>query len=135
MEFGELVPLFFLFLCLLVATTLGGTIALVVIRFRVKDRRLAKNIVLAVAAVCAVWFLQPFLQLLYMAFMICRKCPESGFRVTWEVVRSTLEFSARSLICGLPFAYAVAFAIVTPITLAWRSRRNRRDHDLTSPSA
>jgi hypothetical protein len=126
MEFGETIPLFFIGLCLISTTAIGGTIALVAIYFFFKDKQLAKNIFFTVVAVCAVWFLYPLGQLIYGVILICHYCPESSFQFTWEIVLSTLRLSARSLIFGLPCGYIMAFALVVPIILSIRAIRRKQ---------
>jgi hypothetical protein len=71
MEFGNTIPLFFITICLLFFIVLGGTVLLLVIIFGTKDRKLTKNVLLLMAAVCGAWFLLPLVGLVYGAIAVC----------------------------------------------------------------
>jgi len=135
LEFGETIPLLFIFLCALIATPILGTIALFIIRFAFKDRQLTKNIVITILAISILGFIYPFGQLAYAATLTCRACPGSNLRITWDVVVATFKFSAGTLIFGIPCGYLVAFLLIIPATLAIRFVRRNQGADTNQPSA
>ncbi len=75
MEFGALIPLFYMTLCCLVVTPITGLAALLAIRFALRDTALARNIIITVAAVCLLWFIAPLIQLLVVAIIISQNLP------------------------------------------------------------
>ena len=124
MEFGEPLLLLYLILCLQVTAPLFGTVALIVIRFAMKDRQLTRNILYTVAAVGLVWFLWPIAQLIYGAVFICRECPGLVFPTASELILFMLGSSARLLLLfGIPCGFVAAFLVVVPATLVARRLR------------
>jgi hypothetical protein len=126
MDFGTTIPLFFISLCLLFVTWILGTGLVITLIFRVKDRQLTRNVLLTVIAVSTIWFLFPLAQAAYALIRICRDCPDISSFVTFEVLLSTLSFSARTLFFGIPCGYIIAFGLVVPVTLAVRSYKKGR---------
>ncbi len=126
MEFGTAIPLFYLTLCCVLATPIVGLFGTIFIRFSLEDIQLARNIILTVLAVCLLWFLFPFIQVLVAAFMICRTCPDDVFRLTSEMLAATLRFATGLLIPGLATGVLLAFIVVLPVTLLVRRFRGSR---------
>jgi hypothetical protein len=135
MEFPETIVLSLPTYCLIIATAIAGTIGLLLARFVLKDYQLARTLFFATLAIAALGLLYPLGQLLYAAPNVCRYYPETDFHLTWEMVASTLGFSAMLLIPGLPCGYLFASAIALPINLATRSIRGRRSGSRPHSSA
>lgn len=129
MEFGNTIPLFFITICLLFLIVLSGTILLLVIIFGIKDRKLTKNVLLTMAAVCGVWSLLPLVGLVYEAIAVCWSCPEETFHITWDIFLSALGYSARTLFISIPCGYVIAFGLVLPVTLVLRAFRHNEQPD------
>lgn len=129
MEFGNTIPLFFITICLLFLIVISGTVLLLVILFKIKDRRLTRNILLTMAVVCGTWFLFPLVGLVYGAIAVCWYCPEENFYLTWDIFLSTLGYSVRTLFISVPCGYVIAFGLVLPVTFLIRafSRKEQTD--------
>ncbi len=127
MEFGALIPLWYMSMCCMFSTPLVGIGLLIFIRFSRKDVRLAKYILATVVLVCLLWFIFPFGQLIYSYIRICQVCPESTFKLTRELLISTLGYAARlALIPGSASGFIVAYLVVLPTTLIVRKRRKAK---------
>lgn len=113
----------------MIGTPILGTVALIVIRFSINDRQLAKNIFLSVVIISLLWFLYPFIDLLIGTILSCTTCPESTFKLTQEVIFSSFVYAVRSLIPGVACGFVFAFFIVVPITLLFRQLRRKSDTD------
>ena len=132
MEFGNTIPLFFITICLLFLIVIGGTVLFFVIIFRIRDRKLTRNILLTMAAVCGIWFLLPLVGLVYGTIAVCWYCPESNFHITWNIFLSTLGYSMRTLFISIPCGYVIAFGLVLPVTYLGRAFRRNEQHDSSS---
>ena len=136
MEFAEPILLLYLVLCLQITAPLFGTVALILIRFALKDRQLTRNILYTVAAVGLAWLLSPIAQLTYGAVFICRECPGLVFPTVSELIRFMLGSSARLLLLfGIPCGFVVAFLVVVPATLVARRLRHPPTGTPNAPSA
>jgi len=129
MEFGNTIPLFFITICLLFLIVLGGTVLLLVILFGIKDRKLTRNVLLTLVAVCGAWFLFPLVGLAYGAIAACWYCPEENFHITRDIFLSTLGYSVRTLLISIPCGYVIAFGLVLPVTLLARAFRRKEQPD------
>jgi hypothetical protein len=129
MEFGNTIPLFFITICLLFLIVLGGTVLLLVIIFGNKDRKLTRNVLLTLAAVCGAWFLLPLVGLVYGAIAVCWYCPEENFHITWDIFLSTLGYSVRTLFISIPCGYVIAFGLVLPVTFLIRAFSRKEQSD------
>ena len=130
MEFGALIPLWYMTMCCFVVTPLAGLAALAFIRFSLRDIALSKYILATVFLVCLIWFLFPFGQLLYAAIQICRHCPDSTFLPTREILASTFTYAAGLvLIPGTASGFILAFLIVVPTTILVRKSRKKKEDE------
>ena len=135
MEFAEPILLLYFVLCLQLTALLFGTVALLVIRFALKDMQLTKNILYTVGAVALLWFLWPIAQFTYGAVLMCRERPGLVFPTASDLIRSMLGFSARLLTFGIPCGFIVAFLVVVPATLVARRLRHPPAGTPNAPSA
>ena len=126
MEFGTLIPLFYMTMCAIIAIWVVGTGLVVALVFRVKNQQLTRNVLLTVAVISTIWFLYPLALSAYRLLLMCRYCPEDNFRITSGVFLSTLEFSTSTLFFSVPCGYLIAFGLVAPVTLAIRARQERK---------
>lgn len=127
MEFGALIPLFYLGLCFQIFTPIIGVILLIIIRFKLRDQALAKNIFYTLLIVCFTWFLTPIVQLIIGAIQVCRYCPDSTFKITGEIIRDTLLHGLwLALMPGAATGFFVALIIVAPINVIVRARKERK---------
>jgi hypothetical protein len=131
MEFGALIPLFYMGLCFQIFTPIIGVILLLIIRFKLRDQALAKIIFYILLTVSFVWFLIPIVQLIIGAIHICRYCLDSTFRITGEIIRDTLLHGLwLALMPGTATGFLVAFIIVTPINVIVRARKERKTNEI-----
>jgi len=133
LEFGNAIPLFFLTLCCAVTTPIIGVVALVYIRFSLKDTQLAKAILLSVLIVSLLWFAYPIVQLLVATTLIPSDCPGTEFRITPDILGMTLRYASGLLIPGVVSGFLLAFVVVTPITLLVRHLRSRSNMNDQAP--
>ena len=128
MEFGALIPLFYMTLCCLIVAPFAGIAALAFIRFSLRDITLAKYILATVLFICLIWFLFPFGQLLFAAIQICRECPESTFLSTKEILTGTFKYAVYlALLPGTTSGFILAFLIVAPTTILIRKIRSGKE--------
>jgi hypothetical protein len=124
MEFGALIPLYYMMLCCLLGTPVIGIAILIYIRFYLRDLVLAKYILATVLIICLIWFLFPFGQLIYGAISVCQNCPDSDFRITKELIVSVFKYAANlALLQGTASGFLFAFLIVTPTVFIVRKIR------------
>jgi hypothetical protein len=133
MEFGALIPLYYMGLCCLIFSPIFGVILLLIIRFKFNDLTLARNILRTVMIVCFIWFLLPIVELIIAAIQVCRYCPESTFKITGQIfIDAVVTGLWRALIPGAATGFLVAFFIVTPIVVIGRARKERLTNQDTS---
>jgi hypothetical protein len=133
LEFGEIFFLDLLGLCCVNAILIIGIIGLILIRFSLKDRQLARNILITVLVVSFCWFIFPLFQLVYVAIAICKSCPDSVFRIDGEIILMSLRWGIYLLIPGIVSGFLVAFILVVPITLFVRYYRRKKRVIINNP--
>jgi len=128
MEFGALIPLWYMSMCCLFTTPLIGIGLLVFIRFSKKDVKLSKIVLATVLIICFIWFIFPFGQLLYSYFHICTKHPECAFDITNEMFILTLRHATYlALLPGSSSGFLFAYIIVVPTTHFIRKRKKKKE--------
>jgi hypothetical protein len=135
MEFGETIPLFFMTVCCIAVIPIIGFILLALIRFRLRDRQLAKNILLTVLGVGFLSFLLPILQLIWALVLITQDCGcETSFELTpkilTEMFLSSVQFGAFLIYPGIAFGFLIAYCSVLPITLVVRRFKKKTPQSL-----
>jgi uncharacterized membrane protein (DUF373 family) len=121
MEFGALIPLFYISLCCLYTTPIIGIVGWVLIRFSKKDIQLSRNILISVLVITAIWMLYPVVSLFVFSIYSYKVCPDRPFEITSEILRATIGYGLRRILPGLATGFAFAFIIVVPITLLLRN--------------
>ena len=130
MEFGALIPLFYMTMCFFVVTPLVGIVVLAFIRFSLRDTALARNLLAGVLLVCIIWFIFPFGQLLVAAIRICQECPDSDFRITSDVLFNTFRYAFRlALLPGTTSGFILSFLFVVPTTFLLRKRKAKMEEN------
>ena len=131
MEFGETIPLFFMSLCCIAGTPIVGFALLAVIRFKLKDRQLARNIFFTVIILGLLSFLFPVVRFAWSQIVIPRGCGcDSSLIITPEIktemLLSDIQFGAFLIYPGIGLGFILAFFGVVPITLVVRYIKKRK---------
>ena len=124
MEFGALIPLFFITVCLLCSTSIGGAILLLVLFLR-KDKRLAWTLLITLAVVALTWYLVPIISLGVSALQTCVYAPQCSSMYTWELMAGTLVDSLYTFFFSIPCGTVIACGMVLPISLLVSAIRKR----------
>ena len=123
MEFGTLIPLYFLGLGCFIVTPIVGFIILAFIRL--EDKPLARNILITVLGIASVAFLYPILGLILELIYIPLCCPESANLLTSKallvMISATLKAGLFPIIPSLTIGFLIAFIVIVPATLVVRS--------------
>jgi hypothetical protein len=131
MEFGTLIPLFFIMACCIVLIPIAGFTLLAYIRFSLDDTQLAKNIFITVTGVGILSFLFPIVQLIWSLILIrqdshCESSIELTAELVGEIFVSTLGYSTRRILPGVALGFILAICVVLPITLSVRYLKKRK---------
>jgi len=132
MEFGALIPLFYMTLCCTTVTPFVGTALLAYIWFRVKDKQLVKNILFTLLGVELFVFMFPILEAVWFLISIPKTqfnncpCPFSLADIPM-LLAAIFQSGIRLLFPGITLGYLVAFFIVVPITLIVRSVKMKKN--------
>jgi hypothetical protein len=126
MEFGETIPLFFITVCCIGVIPIFGFALLVIIRFSLKDRQLARNIFFSVLGVAVIAYLYPIWQMiLSLPLLLHVSCGcDTPIVITpamvGEMFLSSVQQGVFLVYPGMALGFIFAFAIVLPITLVVR---------------
>jgi len=125
MEFGNTIPLTILAMCCLFTVPFAGTVITIFIWFSLKDRLLARNIIVTVLTFGFLAFVFPWLQLIWYIPLIfqmpcCKSVVEFTPRMLLEMVSLLLRYGIGLIIPGVWLGFLVAFFIVLPFTLVIR---------------
>lgn len=131
MEFGTLIPLFFLQMCCFIVTPIAGFSSLAFIRYSLKDRGLAKNILITVGVVALFAFLYPILGLIRGLILIPLCCPDSAALLDAEAVREMTSISVKYAIFlitpSLTAGFFIALFFTVPITFLTRYIKGKKE--------
>jgi len=129
MEFGTLIPLYILTWGCILITPIIGFSFLAIIRYSLKDKGLAKNILTTIIITAALAFLYPILDLIRGLILIRFCCTDSSNIINLhtlpEMLSSTFLYALRLIIPGLTIGFILAFFVTVPITLGIRFTRKK----------
>ncbi len=137
MEFGDTIPLYFITLCCIITTPLIGFSALAFIRFSLKDKALARNILMTnviVACIPVLYMIYGFIRLIFLIPGCCSKGLnlininlQEILSTTSEIISTTLPFLLWMIFLSLTVSFLIAFIIVLPATLIFRKLKNENE--------
>jgi hypothetical protein len=129
MDFGNTIPFFFMAVCCIVVTPFAGFASLAIIRFILKDKQLATNILFTVMGTGLLSFISPTVQVVLARaldlILIHLNCGcEASIGFTPEVVGrrllSAVQDGAFLIYPGIALGFYFALCFVVPITFGVR---------------
>jgi hypothetical protein len=131
MEFGTLIPLYFLTMCCFIATPIAGFSSLAFIRYSLKDKGLAKNILLTIGVVALLAFLYPLVGLIRGLILLPLCCPEIAALLEAQAVREMTSISVKYalflIIPSLTVGFLIALFFTVPITFLARYAKKKKE--------
>ncbi len=129
MDFGNTIPFFFLAICCIAVTPIAGFASLAIIRFVLKDKQLATNILFTVMGTGFLSFISPSVQVvldraldLMLIHLNCGCKPSSAFtpEIVGRQLLSALQDGAFMIYPGIALGFYLALCFVVPITFGVR---------------
>lgn len=129
MEFGTLIPLFYMGICCFITIPIAGFFSLAFIRFSLKDKLLAKCILITILIVALVAFIYPILNFIRSLILITFCCPDSkslpSSKTLLEMASITLKYALFLIFPSLTIGFLIAFVVTVPVTFLVRYIKKR----------
>lgn len=123
MEFPEIFVLDIVLLCFIIVTLIVGFTALALIRFSLKDKLLARNILATIIIAMIFPFLFMIGELVWTISVTPQCCPSyTGFVNSHfsELASTSFSFALLLVVPSLTVGFLIAFFIILPITIFLR---------------